>query len=552
MKRVQGSISIYVLLTMIVLLTASLGVGALSIGSLGRATNEKKALASFEAAQAGLEWTIAEAFKDLPVNDGYLKNENYDLGSIIFPMAPGSPGNSRIDPLADPTRAWVTATASISGTTRSVRALVLARNVSIWNNAVFAGTGAAGRAIDGNVDIRGSMHILGDGEAFSDLNNNGKWDAAEPYTDSNNNNVWDPGEPFTDVNGDGVRNLAEPYNDTNLNGIYDPPLTQTDLNSSFYGNAHVGNHYSGMPVGLEALVPPSPKVNGIEQLAAEVRVKHGQIAINGTATIGTSDVIDGGTSKSKLDGTFVSDGWTGNQGSSAVFSDNGTSNGYDLNHLPLAMPLLSGIGADKYYEKGTNAEFSDHETYLDTKAMTIPVNSITTLTADFDYGPDANGNRIRWTKATGILHIEGVVKVNGDLQIGAKDTIRYTGNGTLYSNEDIWVDGNFLPAPGTLFPTTARVGMISKRNMYLAAGAGSAQLSMAGAFYAQGTVVSRKQNQIAGTFVANYYDMGTNVPNIYQVPALVRNMPPAMPGDKNYYTLKVKNWRQRDGSSILK
>ena len=75
---------------------------------------------------------------------------------------------------------------------------------------------------------------------------------------------------------------------------------------------------------------------------------------------------------------------------------------------------------------------------------------------------------------------------------------------------------------------------------------------MAGAFYAQGTIVSAKQNQIAGTFVASYFDMGTNVPNIYQVPALPQNMPPAMPGDKNYYSLKVRSWRQRDESSLRK
>jgi hypothetical protein len=68
---------------------------------------------------------------------------------------------------------------------------------------------------------------------------------------------------------------------------------------------------------------------------------------------------------------------------------------------------------------------------------------------------------------------------------------------------------------------------------------------MAGAFYAQGTIRSAKQNQIAGTFVANFYDMGTNVPNIYQVPTLVHNMPPGMPGDKNYYTIRLHTWRER-------
>ena len=366
------------------------------------------------------------------------------------------------------------------------------RNVNIWNNAVFAGTGAGGRAIDGNVDIRGSMHILGDGEAFSDLNNNAKWDAAEPYTDSNKNGVWDPGEPFTDNNGDGVRNLAEPYNDTNWNGVYDPPLTQTDLNSSFYGDAHVGNHYSGMPVSLEALIPPAPKINGIEQLNSEVRVKHGQIAINGTATIGTDKAIDGGTSKSKIDGAYVSDGWTGNQGASQVYSDNGTNTGYDLNHIAIQMPIISGIGAQEYKDPNTGVIYTTEEQYLDAKALTIPVNTITAATSSFSYGPDANGNAITWDKATGTLNLKGVIRVVGDLQIGVKDTIRYTGNGTIYATQDIKVDGNFLPAAGTTFPTTARAGLIAKRHMLLAAGAGSAQLSMAGAFYAQGTVLQPK------------------------------------------------------------
>ncbi|MEJ5171968.1 MAG: hypothetical protein WHU10_13355, partial [Fimbriimonadales bacterium] len=60
---------------------------------------------------------------------------------------------------------------------------------------------------------------------------------------------------------------------------------------------------------------------------------------------------------------------------------------------------------------------------------------------------------------------------------------------------------------------------------------------------------SAKQNQIAGTFVANFFDMGTNVPNIYQVPELRRNLPPGMPGDKPYVTLRIRTWRERRPSS---
>ena len=552
MTKKNGSVSVYVLLTMLVLLTASLGAAALAIGSLGRATNEQKAMLSFEGAQAGLDWAITQGFQDLDKNDGFFVTTDYDLTNVISPVAPGATAWAKIEPNVDATYAWITAGASFNGTTRSVRALVTSRNVGIWNNAIFAGTGASGQAINGNVDIRGSIHILGDGEMYSDLNNNGQWDPAEAFTDKNKNGVWDPGEVFVDTNGDGVRNLAEPYNDTNKNGFYDPPLTQTDLNSSFSGTAHVGNHYSGMPIGLESLVPGAPRLSGLESLSTEVRVKHGQIGINGNATIGSASAIDGGTSKGTIDGAYVSDGWTGNQGASQVYSDNGTSNGYDLSHLGIDFPLLNGIGAQPYLDKATGIIYPTQENFLDTRSMTVPVASITTSTANFSYGPDAQGNALSWNKATGTLHVTGVIKVVGEIQIGSKDTIRYTGNGTIYSTTNIRIDGNFLPAAGQTFPTTSRVGLIAKENMYLAAGNGSSQLSMAGAFYAQGKIVSRKQNQIAGTFVANFYDMGTNVPNIYQVPALPRNMPPAMPGDKNYYTLKTRSWRQRDGSSLVK
>jgi len=552
--RISGSVSVYVLLTMVVLLTACLGVGALSIGTMTRSTNEKKSIAAFEAAQAGLEWTITDGYKNLDNTHGVFAVTTYNMSSTLNAIAPGCVASSRIDPNADASYAWITSTATVNGVTRSVRALITSHNVGIWNNAIFAGTGASGKAINGNVDIRGSVHILGDGEEFSDLNNNGKWDAAEPFTDKNKNGVWDPGEPFTDVNGDGVWNAAEPFNDSNNNGIYDPPLTQTDLNSSFGGNAYIGNNYSGMPAGLEAMVPTAPRPGGIESLSTEVRVKHGQIAVNGSASIGSNSVIDGGTSKATIDGAYVSDGWTGNQGANSVYSDNGTTNGYDLSALGIQFPLISGIGADPYTDKTGNV-WTTQDSYLTTKSLLVPVSTITSTTSSFSYA-DGNGNSISFTKASAghpaLLSVTGIVRIAGDLQIGAKDSLTYSGNGTLYATGNLKIDGDLLPAAGLVFPTTTRMGFIAKQNMYLASGNGSSQLSMAGAFYAQGTIYSAKQNQIAGTFVANYYDMGNNVPNIYQVPSLPQNMPPGMPGDKNYYTIRVKTWRQRDATSILK
>lgn len=549
----RGTTSMIALIMIMVLLTVSLGVSGLVLGNMTRAQRDRTNLVAFQAAQAGLDLQIARAFSALAANNGVfvptVAFQNGDLSTL----APGCTAQASVVPQSDNTYAWVTSTVTYNGRTKSVRSMIRARNVGIWNNAIFAGTGASGQAINGNVDIRGSVHILGDGEAYSDLNANGQWDPAESFTDTNRNGVWDPGEPFTDANGDGIWNSAEPFNDTNGNGIYDPPLTQTDLNSSFSGNAYIGNNYSGMDASLEARVPDAPRISGIETLGAEVRCKHGRIAISGSATIGTNGLMDGGTSKGTIDGSFVSDGYTGTRGASAVYSDNGTSNAYDLGNLGMKFPLISGIGSEAYVDKDGNV-WPTQEDYLDAKSMTVNMTQIVANTAAFSLS-DGNGNSISFVpeirqgntilqRAT--LTVNGIIRFNNDIKIGdSHQNIDYLGNGTLFGKQDVAISCNLLPAPGQIFPITARLGVIAKRNLNLATGNGDAQLKMAGAFYAQGRIVSRKQNEILGTFVANFYDMGTNVPKIYQVPSLPTNMPPAMPGDKLYFTLKVHSWRER-------
>jgi Tfp pilus assembly protein PilX len=546
--RQRGNVSLLALAGMLVVLTATIGVSGLSANSMRRSQRDVNSWIAFNAAQAGLELQIRNALDSLYQNNGVFTSFSSDLGPELDILAPGCVAVGNVSPQSNVGYAWVTSTVTYKGMSRSVRVLVNSKNVSIWNNAIFAGTGAAGGLINGNVDIRGSVHLLGDGESYTDLNGNGQWDPAEPFNDLNKNGRWDPGEPFTDINGDGVWNPAEPFNDTNGNGKYDHPLNQADLNSNFGGSAYIGNNYSGMPSALRNLVPPPPKVSGLESLSAEVRVKHGKIGLSGTATIGTNSLVDGGASKGKVDGVFVNDGFGGSSGSSSVFSDNGTTSTYDLGHLGIKFPLISGIGAQQYVDK-QNSTWGNQEAFLDARALTIPVTEVTSKTAAFSYGPDAFGNSISFTPGSGNspgnLTVHGVIRIEGDLQLGSKDTIHYSGNGTLYATNDLKIDGDILPAPGLTFPTTARMGFIAKRNMDLATGAGSSQLSMAGAFYAQGRITSRKQNQIAGTFVANFYDMGTNVPNIYQVPSLVYNMPPAMPGDRMIATIKTEAWRER-------
>ncbi len=538
----------YGLLAMALIMTSSLGIATYAVEDMKRATNEQKHIVAYEVASAGLEQAVAQAYASLNANGGAFVSATYNLSSTLAPIATGCSVTATVQPQATPTMAWITSTATVNGITKSLRTMVSEHNVGIWNNAIFAGSGAAGASINGNVDIAGSVHILGDGEPFIDLNGDGVWEGGDPFTDTNNNGVWDPGEPYSDIYGFNVYTAPEPYNDLNGNGKYDPPMTITSLDTSFGGTAFIENNYNTMPLSLQLQVPAAPVVSGVQTLGAEVRCKHGKIGISGNASIGASGIVNGGTMKGTVDGVYVTDGWAGNQGAAHVYSDNGTSNPYDLGGLGIEYPVISGIGAQAY-TASDGSSWTTQDGYLSTDSLLCPVTNITSSTTAFTYGPDAYGNKISFTPKSGAtnaqLTVTGIVRFSSNIQIGGKnDNIDYSGSGTLYA-PNIYIDGNLLPKAGLIFPTTARIGLISKQNMYLSTGNGSSQISMAGAFYAQGDITSAKQNQIAGTFVANFFNMGTNVPNIYQVPSLPYHMPPGMPGDKSYFTLKLQGWRER-------
>ena len=206
-------------------------------------------------------------------------------------------------------------------------------NVSVWNNVIFGGVGQACRSINGNVVIRGSVHLLGDGEDFTDVDGDGRWDDNESYTDSNHNGQYDLGEPYADTDGDGHRDAREPFVDANGNGTRDPALTVTDMAEEISGTANVGNNYNGMPADLRALLPALDQVSYggelVDSLDAKLRVKHGKVNISGSASVGDPNA-PGNSTKETMDGVYVSDGFGGNKGADSVYSDNGTTKGYDL------------------------------------------------------------------------------------------------------------------------------------------------------------------------------------------------------------------------------
>jgi hypothetical protein len=67
-----------------------------------------------------------------------------------------------------------------------------------------------------------------------------------------------------------------------------------------------------------------------------------------------------------------------------------------------------------------------------------------------------------------------------------------------------------------------------------------------GGFYAQDGVIVDKQSTIMGTIVGNYFDMGTNVPKIFQVPELANQWTEIMRmiGSDPVLFLSPVSWRE--------
>jgi hypothetical protein len=448
----------------------------------------------------------------------------------------------------DPKFIQITATGN-SGFGRSRRITVVAEvdreNISPFANAIFGGGGQAGGVINGNSQIHGSVHLLGDNVV------------------DGNNSI----EATVDLSG----------------------------SSLIHNNYGVIDSSTGMSAQLFARVAPMPVEDGLDTLHAKLRVRNGAVGISGSSEIGTDPTNPNRTppgTKGSMDGIYIEtdsadERWTGTATSgdpavpdpSQVFSDNGTNGMYDLDPTLVTMPKTNGEHKD---ENGVSYEtydgyFTTHSWVqlpsltLDTTCsaatavqttfagndpltsgidVTVTGCSFVIKQLDLSSSDPINAPPLNTfafsanaTTKTANLTMSGMIEIDGDLVIGEKNKlehVNYDGRATLYvrgdgtgtvedgtANGNITVHSDLLPV-GT-FPTDDVIGLVARNNMTLAE-AGDANLKLAGAFYAGNEIVSSKQNEVAGTFVSNYFNMGGQVPKIFQVPILVTNLPPGMIG----------------------
>ena len=499
----------------------------------------RAALEAREDANIGVSETISEEF------DGEMPG--FDEDGVDPLDVPGMPdleyfaihedwendgqdnnGDGSVDGLDEKWFHAIYVAAREKGIVRSAEVIISGEDVNVWRNAIFAGAGQAGGLINGNVSIHGSVHLLGDQVL--------------------------PG--------------AE-------------AITALDMS----GTSLIHNNYEGIPAELEQRVPPLPTTNfggenGVDTLSAKLRVRHGLVGLSGNSEIGEPDVFGNGY-KETMDGAYVSDGWTGNAVTDdgdrgdpqSVHSDNGWDELYDLgDRVPMPMLTDDWLDPEDGHREwdGSRLENYTHEHFFDEVLVGDPVdptdgiyhgNITIRCNQDFYYNASRPGdpdpaNRqpdddyMLFDESTDVLEINGHITIDGDLTItrggGNDKTINYTGRAALLVHGDVTLDTDLytVNADGTTadsFPVNNILGIMAEDDMVVGS---LSQLRLMGAFYAQGRIICSKQTIVMGTFVSNYFDMGSQVPDIYQVPTLADNLPHGMIGAYPILFLSQVSWRE--------
>jgi len=550
MRRISSNSESGAILAIVIILMLALtitGIAFLNAGVMEYrlAKKEDYKNKAFYIAEGGLErtlWNLKQHFKTdfeirWPVSSGAWPTDVVNgipvIGSspwtIQYGMGGSLPGNLgdgsyevQLEYMPGEDKIRIESTGTVKDIPRTVQIHVKAAMASPWNNAIFARQSAVGGAIiEGNPRIAGSVLILGE------------------------------------------------------EGATDPVM---DMG----GTAGIRNNYEDMPAPL-ALKVPSIEEGGVETLHAALRVKYGGVSLRGEVTVGEN--IPNNSIKRTMDEVHVPGEFIIGSGGieDHVFTDNPDPHS--------ACPLIEAVKFPSLLDQYETPDktYDTFLEYLRENSLEITVGdepgkdieeSKISKGFNFDNGLGPYGHYgkydllegkggIGWyfdpeedipgSKGKIYLYVEGIVWIEAEsLSIGQKDVpIEYTGTGVIVVAEyvnpstqdaitrNIEVHGDLLAVGeaelGGGFPNNA-LGLVT--GTLGIAYPGEADLNLTGAFFAENAIYSGFQNEVAGTFVSSFFDMGSQVPRIYQVPELATNVPPGMPGGPPVWVLITSEWKE--------
>jgi hypothetical protein len=186
----------------------------------------------------------------------------------------------------------------------------------------------------------------------------------------------------------------------------------------------------------------------------------------------------------------------------------------------------------------------------------------------FAPGVDLNGqpHLLAWNNISQTLTVQGIIRIPdpGTIILGGTtgptkiETINYTTmgvGGTLYGKKadptnwyvdstagahevSITVNSSLLPLG--IYPTFDTLGLLAKDRIVMA----RSSKRVAAAVFAENQVSITKQYQVVGAVVTRFFDLGAQVPRLYQMPNLVKYLPPGMPGGQAFNFVKILSWRE--------
>lgn len=252
--------------------------------------------------------------------------------------------------------------------------------LDMWNNAVFAGNSAASAVIQGRAEIRGSVHVLGEGLSSSDKA-------------------------------------------LDLSGAFALGNTYRSLNASIDPTA------SDNPMRLSTKDPTD--------LCATLRVKRGYVYVGGSAQIGFPESANPEPFIDPMRGIFTNDGISGGTLDANVFSANGMTAAYDAGNT-FQFPYLDNINPEtgKSWRDGMSNEealrlsksqwatYDDRNRYPEDGESTAADGEIYLTATCFDSHPDNNSNGLfgvdQYGEATMV-----VKKGNGEGSIAPGFVLKY-------------------------------------------------------------------------------------------------------------------------------
>lgn len=454
-------------------------------------------------------------------------------------------GNGVIDDADEAGFFTIYALARNNNVTRRAEVVYAGEDVNVWGNAIFARVGQTGGKMKGNASIRGSVHILGEG-------------------------IPEGGEAME------------------MTG------------ASLIHNNYAKSSGPALSSYLVDRVPPLPTTTVDGQtnqktLNAKLRVRNGVISLNGSAEVGASEQSGNGA-KDTMDGTFVNDGWIGNQVNDdgdrgdprRVYSDNGWDEGYDLGdavsfptfeddwHWPenvqcyeMGGQYSQSAGSTELYPDGTSYSHEDY--FREGLALNNVYNGNVSITAGTTYylnltqGGSNPNSRVKadpencvkgdtyiyYNKSTNVMEVNGPIMINGNLSFnasGGKKVINYTGRSAMLVTGNVNIHTSLLTCNDgdpndyvASFPERNCIGVMAGGNMVIG---DKSQLDILGAFYAEGNIKFNKQTVIMGSLVTSTFDMSGQVPDIYQVPSLRWNLPLGMIGNYPVLAFSPISWRE--------